>query len=263
MSMEESRVVGSVLVLPVYWWILILTLLSAAGHSSKLLLLGYDSGMQYGITAVSALEGLCWGCGHAIYEGCAVLLCQRGAGYRGFRWAVSLGLVWGAFTAVVVAIHYSNWCRGFELECPHQQWSFSLMVAWECLGLSFYSCLWLLPSRCLYRRPALHDYAVYQALTRALMALSLLMVWCRVDVGFCIELFGDTALAGVVTPIMLFRALFQDSAFWQGKLPSSAGLAAKGTCCSGSWKRSCEFEGPPGGGDQGLEAVLVEGRYCC
>ena len=83
------------------------------------------------------------------------------------------------------------------------------MLAWEGLVLGFYSSLWFLPSRCLYRRPALHDYAAYQTVTRSLMVASLLMVWYRVDMGFCMELFGDTVLAGIGTPIMLFRALFQ------------------------------------------------------
>jgi hypothetical protein len=96
-----------------------------------------------------------WGLQHAIIEGVAFLLMQKGLGYHAATTAGKYALAWG-----IVSIYV-------ELQLLQQpddavgggSGRYVTMMLWEGGLATFYLVLWLCPRKYLYRRPAIFVYA--------------------------------------------------------------------------------------------------------
>lgn len=85
---------------------------------------------------------------HVVSEGIAVMLMQKGCGVYAAQKAAKLALVWGLCTLGMVFVVYSD-----------NEYSVFAFLIWNLCMVILYSCLWLLPSHVLYRRPSVFIYA--------------------------------------------------------------------------------------------------------
>lgn len=85
---------------------------------------------------------------HVVAEGIAVMLMQKGCGVFAARKASKFALAWGLCTFVMVFLVYSD-----------NSYSVYVFALWNLCVVALYSCLWLLPTHMLHRRPAVYIYA--------------------------------------------------------------------------------------------------------
>jgi hypothetical protein len=85
---------------------------------------------------------------HVVAEGIAIMLMQKGCGVFAQQKAAKLAIAWGVCTFFMVFIVYSE-----------NDYSFYAFVVWNACMVALYSCLWLLPTHVLYRRPSVYIYA--------------------------------------------------------------------------------------------------------
>jgi hypothetical protein len=118
----------------VYFGIILLTLnIEPEGHNDSWVLFLYSLGFL--------LQ-------HVVSEGIAIMLMQKGCGVYAAQKAAKLALVWGMCTFIMVFIVYSD-----------NNYSLYAFLLWNVCVITLYSCLWLLPTRILYRRPSVYIYA--------------------------------------------------------------------------------------------------------
>lgn len=191
-------------------------------HAAKLMVLGYDGRRAFDGALganpylVSLLEGIFWGLSHLVYEGTAVLLCQKGCGINAFCRTLILAGVWGLVTAIIVTWHYSSTSNIAAI----------LMTAWSCVLVVGYGLIWLLPLCKFYRRPAAIRYAAVHCISRVMLLTSVAMVTAELDAGWCLQMGSYSLLFGIALPFAMRYALFQDSGYWLG---NTAGHVKSGT----------------------------------
>ena len=91
--------------------------------------------------------------------------------------------------------------------------SVAVLMIWEMMLFYFYFCLWILPLRRLYRRPAAIQYAKFWCLYRAGEIISTVLKLIPVTHGFsnCLFVFCYLFPFAILQPWILYYTLLQDS----------------------------------------------------
>ena len=157
-----------------------------------------------------ALYPLGYACQHAVIEGVAFLLLQKGCGYYGSRQAGQYTLIWSLITAIVMYLRFAR-IRILSVIC-YLTWCFCLVL--------FYLLIWILPSNLLYRRAAVVPYAKFWFFYRLIMFIFLFIIYLRPitsnlveSVGKCGYDFIYLLLYPLIHPLVLYRTLLNDSRF--------------------------------------------------
>ncbi len=149
-----------------------------------------------------------WGMQHAVVEGVALLLMQKGLGRNAAKRTLKASLTWGLITFLAQVVAYN----------ASKPIAFSVSMSWNFSLLLFYLILWQLPQRRLYRRPAAIVYAKMWCLYRlyCMMSSSLYYFPETFAAGNCLYIFGSLYGFALLEPFVLYFTFLQDSRWWQG-----------------------------------------------
>ncbi|KAJ1412260.1 hypothetical protein B484DRAFT_455402, partial [Ochromonadaceae sp. CCMP2298] len=141
-------------------------------------------------------------------EGVALLLMQKGLGIHAAKQAAKYVCVWCLVTFCVMFVVYSN----------DSEPSFIASVCWQSALLAFYACLWLVPQKRFFRRPAAIFYGKAWTIFRSLSIFASVLFYTdgTHEVGGCIYVFGTLFPFAIFEPVLLYYTLLADSRWWQG-----------------------------------------------
>lgn len=125
-----------------------------------------------------------WGVQHAVVEGVPIMLMQKGLGRYALRRAGKLTALWTIYTLFNTLAIYATKPLG----------SFLFSLVWQMFLLVFYFCLWALPQKKLFRRPAVINYALFWFIFRCVSVISTIMVFNPQShsAGNCIYVIGKS-----------------------------------------------------------------------
>jgi hypothetical protein len=154
---------------------------------------------------------------HVVIEGIAVVLMQYGCGMRAMRIAGAAGGAIGLITFFAVLFYYRLGESSSASVIIYFCWMIGLLV--------FYSTLWLMPQKRLYRRPAVIFYAKFWTLFQ-LMVIVAVMVGAlgpgvlpeATTVSTCIYNVIALPVFVVFKPFIMYSTLLMESKWWQGLL---------------------------------------------
>jgi hypothetical protein len=156
------------------------------------------------------LYPLAWTFQHAVIEGIAFMLMQKGCGAHAAKIAGFRTLIWCAITFVMQMIVY--YYGGII--------SILAQGAWSSIMLVFYAALWKLPRKNLFRRPAAILYAQFWFWFRLMVLISFTFAESGektlAEIGACGYVFGPLLLFALLQPGLCYWVLLQDSRWWQG-----------------------------------------------
>ncbi len=138
-----------------------------------------NSGDQISAWAFSFM----WGVQHMVVEGVPIMLMQKGLGRHAIRQALKWSLLWGFYTLFNTLAIYKTKNTG----------SFAFSMSWQGVLLVFYFCLWALPQRKLFRRPAVINYALFWFVFRCVSMAATLLFFIKTThpEGSCIYVIGN------------------------------------------------------------------------
>ncbi len=124
-----------------------------------------------------------WGVQHAVVEGVPIMLMQKGLGTYAVKQSLKQSLLWGIYTMFNTLAIYKTSSNG----------SFAFSMVWQIILLIFYFCLYALPQRKLFRRPAAINYAMFWFWFRVLsiIATVLFFITTTHSEGNCIYVIGE------------------------------------------------------------------------
>jgi hypothetical protein len=110
------------------------------------------------------------------------MLMQKGLGKHALRQSLMQAGAWGLYTCFNTLAIYKTKAGG----------SFGFSMFWQCVLLIFYGCLWGLPQKNLFRRPAAINYAQFWFCFRCLSiaAMVLFFIPTTHSEGNCIYVIG-------------------------------------------------------------------------
>ena len=188
---------SDVLVLPIYnlvfIYALIASLLVAADN-----ILAFDSESVYIISVKWILYRSC-------AEGVAFFLMHNGVGHKSLMNSIIYAVTWSIFTTIIPLTAYF-----FAGESAY----FLAVLIFFVILFFFYCILWLSPARRLHRRPAAIRLARYYVFTCAALIVVTFLILVE-DSTLCLVRVV-LALSDLFQPIIILRALSDDSKFWQG-----------------------------------------------
>ena len=154
---------------------------------------------------------------HVVIEGIAVILMQYGCGMRAMRVAGMAGGSIGIATFLTVLFYYRN---GTNTEL-----SVMIYFCWMMCLLIFYSILWLMPLKRLYRRPAVIFYAKFWTIFQLLVIGAELLgafgpgaIPEATTVATCMYNAVALPVFVVFKPFIMYSTLLMESKWWQGLL---------------------------------------------
>ena len=139
-------------------------------------------------------------------EAMAVFLMHNGVGRRAVQDSAIISLCWTLFSGIIPLVFYVTY--GFDTFCTCS------IVVNGLLGV-FYLCNWLLPASMLHRRPSMISFARFYSCVFLMLFVSMFFVKYNSDPSGC-TVNVLTAIGDFVQPLLLFRAIVNDSLFWQG-----------------------------------------------
>lgn len=154
---------------------------------------------------------------HFVIEGIAIILMQYGCGMRAIRIASLAGGVVGVYTFLTVLFYYRSGSTSEAAVVLYFCWLIALLV--------FYSCIWLLPRKRLYRRPAVIFYAKFWTLFQILVILSEALAAFgphlipeASTISTCVYYVIALPVFVVFKPFVMYTTLLMESKWWQGLL---------------------------------------------
>lgn len=156
----------------------------------------------------SVLYALVVAARHAINEGIAFLLMQKGCGFHAATTAGSFAMLWGAVTFGLMYYIFQD--LGLLTD--------ALEISWNLVILMFYLTLILAPEDKLFRRPAVKKYAMFWAIyAGCCIVINLFFLFpATSSLGNCAYVFTNVILIAIFSPLIIYWALLQDSRWWQG-----------------------------------------------
>lgn len=126
-----------------------------------------------------------WGIQHMVVEGVPIMLMQKGLGTYAVKQSLKQSALWGVYTMFNTLAIYKTNTTG----------SFCFSMVWQTILLVYYFCLWALPQKRLFRRPAAINYAMFWCLFRVLSILATVLFFVRTthSEGNCIYVIGALA----------------------------------------------------------------------
>lgn len=189
---------GEVIVLPVYNNALVCTTFFSLGISIARLINYPDNSVLF--------YSIKWFVNRFLTDGLSIFLMHNGVGKRAVQFSVIIAAVWASVSAAVSYIIYLQY--GLTTYFGVQMCLVSIM------GL-FYVVNWLAPNEKLHRRPALILLSRYYSFVFLLMFSSTFILLFERDTSGCaVNIF--LSVGELLMPILIFRAIYQDSLFWQG-----------------------------------------------
>lgn len=154
---------------------------------------------------------------HFVIEGIAIILMQYGCGMRAIRMASIGGGLVGVYTFLTVLFYYHSGSTSDAAVVLYFCWLVSLLV--------FYACIWLIPRKRLYRRPAVIFYAKFWTLFQVLVILSEALVSFgpglipdATTISTCVYYVVALPVFVVFKPFVMYSTLLMESKWWQGLL---------------------------------------------
>ncbi len=149
-----------------------------------------------------------WSLQHFCLEGVAFMLMQKGLGINSAKTVLIRALAWGVVTFIVQVVIN----KSLSLT--------SLMgdLAWSFVMLVFYFCLWVVPQKHLFRRPAAILYARFWFFFRLITMIGRILTFIPESrpEGECTYVYGSLLIFALCEPFVLYYTLLQDSRWWQG-----------------------------------------------
>lgn len=154
---------------------------------------------------------LMWALQHAVTEGVAFLLMQKGLGKHAGKQTLKWMLMWFLITLGIKLAVYKYADENVYV-------SFSFEAVWEIALFVFYATLWLTPEKQLFRRPAALKYAMFWTLFRVLTFICTIIYFIPAtsSYGFCMIMLGPVFIFAVFEPLIVYYTLLQDSKWWTG-----------------------------------------------
>lgn len=175
----------------------------------------FQAGVNIGVPFVPhkvvyiSLFAVGYGLSHMVFEGISFMLCCNGVGQRATVNSTQLALLWGVVTTVMQAVIMHCWGTIVALVASS---------SWNGLVLVYYASLWLVPSRVLFRRPALVRYAAFWFVCRLVAAVAEVLIFYKSNLGYCVQILSSPGILSAVLPYVVYVALLSDSKYWQGTL---------------------------------------------
>lgn len=159
---------------------------------------------------------------HIILEGISFTLMQYGCGLQAARKAFKYAIIWAVITYFFMVFSFRHGGTGL---------AYTLSTIWGSLMFSFYSLLFILPDKYLFRRPAIKVYAKFWALFRFIVLFADILMWYSdthsdyltpSQIADCTYGFAGLIIFALFKPYIVYRTLLEDSKWWQGILSSNA-----------------------------------------
>jgi hypothetical protein len=151
---------------------------------------------------------------HFVIEGIAFIMMQYGCGYQAASRSAVWALWWAVITFFAQLVVFKQGSDTTEAKLSQ--------ISWNVLQVAFYSALWLLPDRFLFRRPALIFFAKFWFIFRLLYFISELLVsfsapgsWA-LAIGYCGDFSINCLVFALCKPFVIYYTLLSDSKWWQG-----------------------------------------------
>jgi hypothetical protein len=155
---------------------------------------------------------------HWLYEGLAFFLMRYGAGVKAIQRSLVVSGLWGVITFIFYFYIYSISDASYG-QNANKNHAFDLFLTYQAILLSFYSLFVIIPSKYLYRRPALEFYAKFNCILYATALIVGSLVDADVTDAVCpgaVIIFIEVAF---FQPFILFKTFQIDSQYWQGLTP--------------------------------------------
>lgn len=151
-----------------------------------------------------------WSLQHAVIEGIALLLMQKGCGTFAEKRAGRLILCWTllTFCAMSFVFYYNT-----------SSFSVIIQILWDFILVIFYFFLWKAPLEHLFRRPAAIEYAKFWTLYRlSAVLVNILNGFPQTeDFSYCGYIVVRLLILSIFQPWVCYWTLLQDSQWWQGE----------------------------------------------
>lgn len=150
---------------------------------------------------------------HAITEGVAFLLMQKGLGIHAARVTFKWMFVWFAYTFVSKAITYKT-------ERYNPNVSFAIDFIWNFIQLTFYMILWKASPSFIFRRQPAILYSKLWFIYRVIVMITTGFLYYgsffqRAN-AYCTQIFGPVLLYAIFEPAVVYYTLLADSKWWTG-----------------------------------------------
>eukprot|EP00053_Salpingoeca_punica_P018688 m.184243 g.184243 ORF g.184243 m.184243 type:complete len:825 (-) comp17484_c2_seq6:583-3057(-) len=193
---------------------------------------------------------------HATFNAIGLFLAQKGCGRNSIRMAILGGAFWGCIVIVIqgVAFRAHIWAHSHSMA-----WAVCLLVGVELLPalcymlLAFTPISWTEPLG-IERRPGIIFFSRFWALYLPTVAVALALSANSIDAGYCINIFGNWLIFGLIKPVAVYVSLRRDSDYWQGLINEDGDEYESLDSVSISQKRG------GAGGEGSLHSTVVDVR---
>mmetsp|Transcript_19661 Transcript_19661/g.31214 ORF Transcript_19661/g.31214 Transcript_19661/m.31214 type:complete len:679 (+) Transcript_19661:78-2114(+) len=205
---EKAENAASNIIFPVFVKWLMAVALANLVHGLPNIFMPLDVG-EGGSKLAAFVYPATWGFTHFVFEGLAVLLCQKGVGELASRAAIKWGVIFGVWTGAQL------WPGFLYKPTPA---TITLGVSWEWILAIFYGTIWLAPQTWVFRRSAAMRYGRFWFILRFLQGLNRLLIGLDQDIGFCGYEIVNWIGFGLIKNWVIYQVLLDDSQWWQGTL---------------------------------------------
>eukprot|EP01038_Epipyxis_sp_PR26KG_P012169 gene12169-16296_t len=167
---------------------------------------------------------------HTLYEGLAFFLMRYGAGITAIRQSMTMGLIWGAITAVIyffilfslfdqtkISLHANDDTQDLKYKT-----AYSLYAFYSALIILFYLVAMVTPIEYINKRPAFYFYAKYNILVQLFYLFAVTLIFKKIYGSLCPSTIIILLLESIVQPVIIYITLQIDSQYWQGLYKNDA-----------------------------------------
>jgi hypothetical protein len=201
LASKGDKRASSSLVLPIYY--LIVLYMAVIG-----IIVGISHIIGYVVTSADAIT-IKWFVYRICAESLAVFLMHTGIGWQPMKRSLIIGGSWAFISSFIPYIVYRiSGVRNYLI----------VSIAMLCILFLFYVFVIVAPSKYLNKRPALQPYAKFYCVGIVLLIIAHVFIYTDMKFSPCvveaIEAFGD-----LLQPLIMYKAMYDDSMFWQGIFP--------------------------------------------
>lgn len=173
--------------------------------------LSYSPIENYG-QVTSIIFSSMWALEHMVVEGVAFMLMRKGLGWNAAQEVIIRVIPWGIIVFICKYVGYTIYTLSPKL-------SLLTELLWQTILLKFYFCLWVLPWKKFFRRPAAIFYGQFWFFFRIISIISFILFYqdkVSFATGKCMYAFGNVCVYFLFEPFLVYYTLLQDSRWWQG-----------------------------------------------
>eukprot|EP00600_Ochromonadales_sp_CCMP1393_P010984 CAMPEP_0175000894 /NCGR_PEP_ID=MMETSP0005-20121125/2839_1 /TAXON_ID=420556 /ORGANISM="Ochromonas sp., Strain CCMP1393" /LENGTH=1630 /DNA_ID=CAMNT_0016255735 /DNA_START=161 /DNA_END=5053 /DNA_ORIENTATION=- len=203
----------------------------------------------------AAVFGFLWAMQHAVLEGVAFLLMQKGCGQHAAIRSATWASIWAVFVFLLM------FCSFYF----HGTFVTVLSAVRDAILVSFYLILWLAPDAWVFRRPAALFYSKCWALYRSSFLCTYIILIGTgteylVNCGYIIL---SLIIFAIIQPLIMYSTLLRDSDWWQGIdiTPRRTAAAAAALAMKRRFDAYSAADGGGGGDDYDIRYPLMGSEY--